>query len=226
MVEKFMCNCWLLFNFVVVVCLMMLVLVVLVFVVYVVDVLEVLNFMLFDVLGSGYELFKGQLFFLLLDVSYGIDQEVMVCFEVLGCEYKDEFFCYGGVDIFVYCVLQLLEFLKVQKNLYCIDVKVNYMGEGLVNMFVYLWDNWMCQVCCVWQCVLLFVICSKVVEIVLQFSMGDQMIVFMCFLNNLQYVLFKGYELLGCFCYLIWDVKLIVLFKDVQFEGSSSEWML
>ncbi|MBX4378357.1 hypothetical protein K4H02_25185, partial [Mycobacterium tuberculosis] len=66
---------------------------------------------------------------------------------------------------------------------------------------------------------------SKAVQTAPQFSMGDQMTAPTRFSNNPQYAPLKGYELLGRFRYPIWDAKPIAPPKDVQLEGSSSEWI-
>jgi alpha-2-macroglobulin len=81
----------------------------------------------------------GSAFFLLSDATHGSQQSAQVRLEAkdLGAIAG-----YGGVDVYVYRVKKPLDFLKAQKNLHRVNVRGNYVGEGLGNVLGDAWDHW------------------------------------------------------------------------------------
>ncbi|SVE25948.1 uncharacterized protein METZ01_LOCUS478802, partial [marine metagenome] len=86
------------------------------------------------------------------DSSFNSQEEAKVRLEASGS--SGLFEGYSGIDLFVYKIPKPIDFLKKQKNLHRPTVKGNFSGEGLQNVFNYLWDVGYKKSRLVWQRIL------------------------------------------------------------------------
>ncbi|WP_205882015.1 alpha-2-macroglobulin family protein [Leeia aquatica] len=178
-----------------------------------------------EVPPSGYEVFRGEPFFLLSDASYGSDSQAMVRLEVPGRDFRSYLQKYSGADIVLYRVPQPLEFLKAQKNLHRVNVKANYAGEGLANTLNYLWDSWYKQSRLSWQRILSSKARGVAIEKAPQLQTSQFIPYPTRFEQNPQFKPLPGFELISRFRYPLWHAKTIQPPKQVKLDGSSSEFL-
>jgi alpha-2-macroglobulin len=96
---------------------------------------------------SGYEMVKGNTFFLLADSGFTSSDTAVIRLE--GSEYQRD--RYTGVDIVLYRIPEPLEFLRKQPDLHRVRIPGRYDGEGLANAMNYVWDVWYKKSRLAWQ---------------------------------------------------------------------------
>lgn len=169
---------------------------------------------------SGYQVFRGDQFFVLSDESYGSGATALVRIEAPA-----HLEGYSGVDIIVYRVDDPFQWLKKQKNLHRIELKGQYAGEGLANTLRYLWDSWYKKARYAWERLFASSARKKVTTEAPELKRHPRMNDATVFENNPQYKPLPGYKIVERFRYPLWKAKPIEPPKDLQLEGSSGNFI-
>ena len=176
-----------------------------------------------DIDPSGYKKFKGGRFFLLADSSFNSQEEAKVRLEASGSSYLFE--GYSGVDLFVYKVPNPIDFLKKQKNLHRPSVKGNFAGEGLQNVFNYLWDVGYKKSRLVWQRIISTNARKQLTEKLPELKQLPPYTYKTKFKNHPQYKTLKEFKLVDKFRYPFLDAQPIGPPKGINLSGSSSNFI-
>ena len=132
---------------------------------------------------------------------------------------------YSGVDLFVYKVPNPIEFLKKQKNLHRPSVKGNFTGEGLQNVFNYLWDVGYKKSRLVWQRIISTNARKQLTEKLPELKQLPPYSYKTKFKNHPQYKPLKEFELVDKFRYPFLDAQPIGPPKGINLSGSSSNFI-
>lgn len=191
--------------------------------VYITIVLSFFNIFAFaaDIDPSGYALFSGGKFYVLTDGVFSSNDEIKVRFEDGGNNSLKE---YGGVDVRLYRVPDPIDFLLKQKNLHRPDVKGYFEGEGLVNVFSYLWDSWYKKTRLAWQKIFSTTARETAVKTVPQLKQTPAHTYKTNFSVESQFKLMPGMQVVDTFRYPVWQAKSEKINQNVTMEGSSSNF--
>lgn len=157
------------------------------------------------------------------DSSFNSEEEAKVRLEASGSSYLFE--GYSGVDLFVYKVPNPIEFLKEQKNLHRPSVKGNFTGEGLQNVFNYLWDVGYKKSRLVWQRIISTNARKQLTEELPELKQLPPHTYKTKFKNHPQYKPLKEFKLVDKFRYPFLDAQPIGPPKGINLSGSSSNFI-
>ncbi|MFH0783990.1 MAG: alpha-2-macroglobulin [Pseudomonadota bacterium] len=170
---------------------------------------------------SGYEMARGETFFLLADSNFSSSDKAVIRLE--GSEYQRD--RYTGVDIVLYRIPEPLEFLRKQPDLHRIRIPGQYDGEGLANAMNYVWDVWYKKSRLAWQRIFSTEARTKATAQVPLLKQAPPHTYRTIFEDNPQFKPLAGFPVVSRFRYPLNQAKPIEPPQGAKVAGSSHEFI-